>query len=63
MAGSETAGEVLVRLANGTANGLAPELEVGISDFGGGAFFEDFAVLNEDGAVTELADVFHGVGD
>ncbi len=42
---------------------FSPEVFVGGSNFIGFAVGGNFAVFNEDGAVTELTDVFHGMGD
>ena len=42
---------------------LSPEFGVCVGDFVGGAVFFDLAVIDEDGAVAEFANVFHGVGD
>ena len=42
---------------------FSPEVFVGGGNFIGFAVGGNFAVFNEDGAVTELTDVFHGMGD
>ena len=42
---------------------LFPEFEIGIGDFTRVAVFDDFAVFDKNGAVAELADIFHGMGD
>ncbi len=42
---------------------LRPELEVGVGDFVWFAVFDDFSVVNKNGAGAEAADIFHGMGD
>ena len=42
---------------------MRPEVFVGGGDCFGFAIGGDFAVFNQDGAVAELTNVFHGVGD